>query len=162
VIVPVLVLAAAAAASIVDIRTRRVPNALTLAIATTGTAVAAAGYGRVGIVAALVGGLVGVLVMLPGHLVGQTGAGDVKLLGALGTLLGPGDTMMAFLYSAIAGGVLALMVAAHRGRLAATIGATGRLVATGGRHAVVVEDTTRNNRFAYAPAVALGAVLAGF
>jgi len=161
VISPVLLTAAAAAASIVDLRTRRVPNALTVAIATTGTAVAATGYGRIGVVAALVGGLVGVLVMLPGHLVGQTGAGDVKLLGALGTLLGPGDTMLAFLFSAIAGGVLALAVAAHRGRLVETVGATGRLVGTAGRHAAVVEDAGRNNRFAYAPAIALGAVLAG-
>ena len=160
-LVPVLLTAAAATASLVDLRTRRVPNVLTLGIAISGTVVAATGYGNIGVIAAVVGGLVGVMVMLPGYLVGQTGAGDVKLLGALGTLLGPGDTMIAFLFSAIAGGALALAVAAHRGRLADTIGATGRLVATGGGHAAVVTGIDRNNRFAYAPAIAIGSVIAG-
>ena len=45
--------------------------------------------------------------MLPGHLFGATGAGDVKLFAAAGTLLGPSDMVLAFVATAIAGGVLA-------------------------------------------------------
>ena len=161
-IVPVILTVAAAAASIIDLRTRRVPNALTLAIAVSGAAVAATGFGPVSLPAALAGALVGLVLMLPGHLLGKTGAGDVKLLAAFGTLLGPGATVMAFLFSAIAGGILAIVVAIQRGRLAETCAATGRLVMTAGAHATAVESATRNNRFAYAPAIAIGAVLAGF
>ncbi len=61
--------------------------------------------------AALLGCLLGLAFMLPGHIFGATGAGDVKLLAAAGALLGPTDTIYAFLYTAIAGGVLALLVA---------------------------------------------------
>ena len=137
-IVPVILTAAAAAASIVDLRTRRVPNALTLAIAMTGVTVAATGFGPLSLPASLAGAIVGLLLMLPGHLLGKTGGGDVKLLAAFGTLLGPGNTVMAFLFSAIAGGVLAIAVAAQRGRLAETVGAAGRLVVTAGGHAAAV------------------------
>ena len=140
-------------AAAIDLRTRRVPNALTLALA-------ASGAGRVGVVAALAGGLVGLLLMLPGHLFGATGAGDVKLLAAAGTLLGPGAVVAAFVATAIAGGLLALAVAVRRGRLAATCGATARLVATAGGNAAEIERTASDNRFAYAPAIAVGVTLA--
>ena len=46
--------------------------------------------------------------MLPGRLFGATGGGDVKLMAALGTLLGPPQIVVAFVVGAIAGGVLAV------------------------------------------------------
>ena len=57
--------------------------------------------------AAAIGGVLGFVMMLPGHVLGGTGAGDVKLVAALGTLLGPAGVFMAVLYGAVAGGVLA-------------------------------------------------------
>ena len=45
------------------------------------------------------------------------GAGDVKLVGALGAWLGPGETFWMAMYTAIAGGVMALMVSAWQGYL---------------------------------------------
>ena len=44
-----------------------------------------------------------------GTSLGATGAGDVKLFAAIGTLLGPVPMRTAFLYTAIAGGALALL-----------------------------------------------------
>jgi prepilin peptidase CpaA len=136
-LVPIVVAVGSAAAAAIDLRTRRVPNALTLAIASTGIILAAAGAGRVALAAAIVGGVLGVLLMLPGHIFGATGGGDVKLLGAFGTLLGPADTVNAFLAMAIAGGLMALAIAVHRRRAGQT-----------------------DNRFAYAPAIAVGACIA--
>jgi prepilin peptidase CpaA len=133
----IAVAAGSAAAAVIDLRTRRVPNALTLAIAATGVLVAAAGVGRVSVVGAIAGGVVGMLLLLPGHIFGGTGAGDVKLLGALGTLLGPTATLTAFLAMAITGGLMALAIAVHRWR-------TG----------------DSDHRFAYAPAIAVGACVA--
>ena len=49
--------------------------------------------------------------MLPGHALGATGAGDVKLMAAVGAIVGPGMVLRAFLFTAVAGGVLALAVA---------------------------------------------------
>lgn len=149
-------------AAVVDIRTRRVPNWLTFGTAAFGIAMAATRLDDVGIVGAFGGLLVGLLLMLPGHVIGRTGAGDVKLLAALGTLLGPKSIAMAFLYTAVAGGGLAVVVAIWRRRLRETLEETATLVCTGGANAGELEKPSTNNRFAYAPAIAVGALIAAF
>ena len=152
-----IVIGAGLAAAVIDVNTRRVPNALTGSVALTGLLLALSGYGRIGTGAALAGCAIGLLLMLPGHFFGATGGGDVKLLGALGTLLGPWNTLTAFTITAIAGGLIAIAVAMHRQRLGRTLGATVRL-ATGSKAAV--EEIEADRTFAYAPAVAIGAALA--
>ena len=147
------------AAAVIDLRTRRIPNLLTASLAAVGVGIAAAGFGRVGLGAALLGCLLGLAFMMPGHLFGATGAGDVKLLAAAGALLGPTDTIYAFLYTAMAGGILALLVAVGRRRLTQTIGSTGRLLAGDQQVRAGIESTASDNRFAYAPAIAIGVVL---
>ena len=82
------------------------------------------------------------------------------VLAALGTLLGPSAVVLAFFYSAIAGGALAVLVALWRRRLRTTMANTAALVATRGAVAVEIERSSENNRFAYAPAIALGALAA--
>lgn len=131
------VLVGAGTAAAVDVRTRRVPNVLTASLAAAGIVCAATRLGPIGPLAALAGSLVGLLLMLPGHLLGATGGGDVKLLAAVGTWLGPAATVRAFVFTMIAGGVLALGLAISRGRIRG-----------------------KDNSFAYAPAVAAGAILA--
>ena len=160
VLVLIVVIAGCVAAAAIDLRTRRVPNVLTGAMAAAGLALAAAGSGRFDLATALVGGLAGLALMLPGYVFGATGAGDVKLLAAAGTLLGPGDTLVAFAATAIAGGLLALLVAVGRGRVIATGRAIARLIQTGGASAAEIDSTQSNNRFAYAPAIAIGVAVA--
>jgi prepilin peptidase CpaA len=155
------------AAAAIDLRTRRVPNALTGACAIAGVIVAGIGAGRVGLAASIVGGLIGLVLMLPGYLFGGTGGGDVKLLAAIGTFLGPRATLNAFIAAAIAGGLIALGLAIHRGRLQATLGRMMRIVrlsgnAAGndpGHDADSVDAPLADHTFAYAPAIAIGAVL---
>jgi prepilin peptidase CpaA len=139
-----------------DLQTRRVPNWLTLSIAALGFVLAAIELTSVSVAGALGGFAVGLLLMLPGHIVGATGAGDVKLFAAVGTLLGPTHIGVAFMYTAILGGVLALAVAMYRGRLERTLQGTATLVMTGGRNVAELERPSANNRFAYAPAIAAG------
>jgi prepilin peptidase CpaA len=157
----VLVLGVGAGAFI-DLRTRRVPNALTMSLAAIGIACAAGGVSGLTVFASVLGFALGLGLMLPGYIFGATGAGDVKLLAAAGALLGPAHIALAFLYTALAGGVLALVVAGRRRRLAHTLENTTRLVATGAANAAVIEHPAANNRFAYAPAIAVGCVLAAF
>ena len=156
-----IVVAGAGTAAAIDLRTRRVPNALTTSLAAAGVLLAVTGLGRVGLGAAVGGALLGLALMLPGHLLGATGAGDVKLLSALGTVLGPATTLWAFLLATIVGGILALVVAACRGRLLLAISRTAELVKTAGGNAAQIEDPRANNAFAYAPAIAIGAIIAG-
>lgn len=156
------VAAVTTAAAVVDLRTRRVPNWLTFGTAGLGVTIAAVHSGGIGVAGAFEGLLVGLVLMLPGHVFGKTGAGDVKLLAALGTLLGPKSIAMAFLYTAIAGGGLAVLVAMRRRRLRETLDGTATLVCTGGANAVEIEKPSTDNRFAYAPAIAVGALIAAF
>ncbi|MDP1222720.1 A24 family peptidase, partial [Klebsiella pneumoniae] len=88
------------------------------------------------------------------HVIGATGAGDVKLFAALGTLLGPSRIGMAFLYTGIAGGLLALLIAMQRNRLAKTLDRTADLIRTRGGNVHDIEGAA-DNRFAYAPAIAV-------
>ena len=148
------------AAAAIDLRTRRVPNPLTAGLALSGVGFAVAGIGHVSVAASLAGLGLGLLLMLPGHLFGGTGAGDVKLFGAAGTLLGPAPMIGAFLYTSLAGGALAVVVALQRRRFAQTVGRTARLVTQGSAAAAAIEAPQENNRFPYAPAIAVGAILA--
>ena len=160
VIVVATVVCGAAMAAGIDLRTRRVPNALSAALASIGTLLAITGLSGVSVVAAAAGLGVGLALMLPGFLFGATGAGDVKLFAAMGTLFGPAHILRAFLFTAVAGGVLAVAVAARRGRLQQTLGRTAVLVASRGANATAIEAPIENNRFAYAPAIAVGVTLA--
>lgn len=149
-------------ASALDFRTRRIPNTLTAAMAITGLALSLLRVSPLSPLAALLGIVVGMLLMLPGHVLGATGAGDVKLMGAVGAFMGPWPVTMAFVATAIAGGVLAMIVAARRGRVGSTLQLTALLVTNRGMARPAIESTGKANRFAYAPAIAIGTLVVVF
>jgi prepilin peptidase CpaA len=159
-IVVLCVVIAGLLGSAIDLRTGRVPNVLTFGVAGIGLALAASGRWPVSLPAAALGLVIGLLMMLPGHVIGATGAGDVKLFAAMGTLLGPRGIALAFLYTALAGGAIAVTVAASRRCLAGTLERASALMRNGGSKVSEIEDATTNNRFAYAPAIALGTLIA--
>jgi prepilin peptidase CpaA len=148
------------AGAVIDAMTRRIPNPLTLGAAVLGLVLAATGASQLTVAQSLSGFLLGMLLMLPGHLLGATGAGDVKLMAAAGTILGPHLVPIAFLYTAIAGGVLACAVAVRRGCLHRTLSGVGLVVASPRLGRSAVQATGASNRFAYAPAIAIGCLLA--
>jgi prepilin peptidase CpaA len=147
-------------ATAIDLTRRRIPNTLTITTALAGLGLAAWGASSVSIGAALGGLLLGLALMLPGHVLGATGAGDVKLFAATGTLLGAGRMFEAFLFVAIAGGVLALATACVRGRVTRTLAGTARLCRRPSEASGRIESPAENNRFPYGPAIAAGCVLA--
>jgi len=146
------------AAVVTDVRTRRIPNWLTGAMLGAAFGLACGG-GPVTPVRAVLGLIVGLVLMLPGHVIGATGAGDVKLMAATGAMVGPDVIFLAFLYSAVAGGVLAVVVALRRGRLKTTLQATTTLVRQPADAKRAIEASDRANRFAYGPAIAVGTFL---
>ena len=100
-----------------DIASRRIPNALTFGTALAALIVHAWTGGWSGLEMAAFGWIVGIALFFPVFALGGMGAGDVKLIGALGAWLGPIAAVWVALYSGIAGGVLGLLVAAFSGYL---------------------------------------------
>src|SRR5687767_2077545 len=91
-----LTLAAVAAVTLAlatDLRARRIPNWLTGGSALVGLLAGFWLHGPPGGLSALTGGLLGFALLLPFYALGGVGAGDVKLLAALGTLIGPHDLL---------------------------------------------------------------------
>jgi prepilin peptidase CpaA len=107
---PLLVGAFTAMAAAIDLRCKRVPNYLTVPAALLGLAYhlfAPAGQGPV---FALLGFAIGFALLLLPWILGGGGMGDVKLLAALGTWLGPVMILVAFGGSALIAAVAALGV----------------------------------------------------
>lgn len=104
-------------AAVWDLKTRRIPNVLTFGAALAAIVVHLWLQGPAGAGWAVAGWLVGVAFFLPFFALGGMGAGDVKLLGALGAWLGPGPVVWVALFSLIAGGVIGLAVALGYGYL---------------------------------------------
>ncbi len=109
--------AVALAACLTDLRTRRIPNVLTFGAALCACVYHLATGGWPGLGSAAAGWAVGLLLFLPLFALRGMGGGDVKLLAALGAWLGPGLTVWLALFSAIAGGPIAIVVALSRGYL---------------------------------------------
>ena len=107
--------ALAAAACWFDVRTRRIPNWLTFPAALLGLVAATAAHGGHGTVSSAAGFLVGVALFFPLFALRGLGAGDVKLMGALGAWLGTSIIFGVAFYTSLAGGVLALaLIVKHR------------------------------------------------
>jgi prepilin peptidase CpaA len=104
-------------ACVTDVRSRRIPNALTFGAALAGLLVHRLILGTDGALLSASGWLVGLLIFFPFFALGGMGGGDVKLLAALGAWLGPRETLWLAAYSALAGGVMGVVVAFSKGYL---------------------------------------------
>lgn len=100
-----------------DLRTRKIPNIITLPIIFIGIIINFFNNGFTGIGNSLLGLVIGIMLLLLPFIMKGIGAGDVKLLGAIGALNGVGFVFNTFLYSAIAGGILAIIYAFYKGYL---------------------------------------------
>jgi prepilin peptidase CpaA len=158
-----------AVASVWDIRTRRIPNAVTFGSAAVAVAFHALDAGSLsgatGSVGwSVAGWVVGVLLFLPLFLLGAMGAGDVKLLAAMGAWLGPAAVFWVAIYGSVVGGLLALpLVIARRalGRTWSNVwGLIGYWRLAGIRpHPGLTLETPGAIRLPYALPIALGALL---
>lgn len=105
------------AACATDIKSRRIPNVLTFGAAGAALIYQFVTGGTAGLQSAALGWVVGTAAFMPFFLLGGMGAGDVKLLAALGAWMGPGGAIWLAIYASLAGGVLAIGVALANGYL---------------------------------------------
>ena len=128
------------AAAAWDVCARRIPNGLTLAGLAAGFLWHGVRGGGPGLLLSAEGVAVSALALLP-YAIRGLGAGDVKLLGAVGALAGPAFTLWTLLGAALAGGPLALAWLAYSSRTPLAVPA-------------------RAVKMPLAPAIALGALFA--
>lgn len=101
-------------AAFVDLQKRRVPNLLVLVGGLLGFMLMFTPWAVITPKESLLGALVGLLFFMLPYVFGKIGAGDVKLFAMLGIYLGPALTLMAGLYTMLAGGLLALLFLLQR------------------------------------------------
>lgn len=106
-------------AVVTDLTTHRIPNWLTLSLVVVGLAGQVVVGHWQGLLVGLGGGLVGLLCFLPFHIFGAMGAGDVKLMTAVGVLVGPQVAFVSVLATIVFGGGIALIFIGLRGGLGA-------------------------------------------
>jgi len=121
-VIQVIAVCVAAVAGAIDIRQHRIPNWITFGSAGVALAYHAVSGGSAGLLAAALGWCLGAAAFFLPFALGGLGAGDVKLVAALGAWLGPGDALWLALFTGAAGGLLALGVALARGYLREAIG----------------------------------------
>jgi prepilin peptidase CpaA len=95
-------------ATYTDLRSSRIPNSLTFTAMAIGLITHAYLTGAHGILFSLEGLGVGLGLFLLLYASGGIGAGDVKLMGAVGAIVGPYDALIAGLLAILVGGVYAL------------------------------------------------------
>ena len=156
------------AAAAFDVRTRRVPNVLPVTAWVLAVVWHCWQGGWGGLALSLGGFAAGLALMLPGWLMRFTGGGDVKLLAAVGSLIGPEPVVYAFGLSMLAGAIMGVMFAAYAwARKGATsparrYGTMFTLLAADGRLTYIrpAKREAVGKRFPLAPAIAVGSVAA--
>jgi len=111
-----------------DLRSRRIPNWLTVSGLVIGIAANTALGGWGGLKTSLLGAAVGLALLLPFVLLRSLGAGDWKLAGALGAFVGPGILVDLLLGSVFVAGVMAVALVIYKGRVRQTIRNIGHIL----------------------------------
>jgi prepilin peptidase CpaA len=101
-------------AAVFDFRTRRIPNWLCIAGLLCGVFFQDTRQ-------ALLGAGLALLIYIPLFALRAMGGGDVKLMAAVGSIAGPKAWIAIFLITALAGGLIALVLIAVKGRFARTL-----------------------------------------
>jgi prepilin peptidase CpaA len=154
--VPVTLLVALAARA--DVRTRTIPNRLTFPALLLGIGAHAALSGMAGLTSALAGLAVAGGVLVPGYLARWMGAGDVKLMAAVGAWIGWPLAVTAVLASLVMGGILSLVVAIRRGVLRKALTGAAWIAQSALSPGAPVPGTT-GVRFPFALAVLAGTII---
>ena len=110
-----IAVAVAMVGCVFDLHNSRIPNALTVGAALAAVIVSALTGGVAAVGSSAAGWAIAAALWLPIYALGGMGAGDVKLMAAIGAWLGPASTIYAVLYAAIAGGVFAIALAIAQG-----------------------------------------------
>jgi prepilin peptidase CpaA len=117
----ILLLLVVLVAGISDLRSRRIPNWVVLAGLLLGIGLNAFLFGTDGLWVALKGAGLALAVYFPLYALRAMGAGDAKLMAAVGAIVGPGNWIAIFFCSAVLGGFIGLIFVLARKRFSRTL-----------------------------------------
>ncbi len=111
-----------------DLRSRRIPNWLTVPGLAVGVVANTVLGGWSGLKTSLLGALIGLALLLPFVLLRSLGAGDWKLAGALGSFAGPALLMDLLIGSVFVAGLMAVALIIYKGRVRQTLRNIGHIL----------------------------------
>lgn len=111
-----------------DLRSRRIPNWLTVSAFFAGIAVHTLLEGLGGLKISLLGAMIGLGLLLPFVLVRSLGAGDWKLAGALGAFTGAGLLIDLLILSVFVAGIMAVVLVIYKKRVRQTVRNIGHIL----------------------------------
>jgi len=110
------------AAAVFDLRQRRIPNWLAVSGFVLGIAMNTFLFELPGLWTSLEGAGVALLVYVPLFALRAMGAGDAKLMAAVGAITGPMNWLGILILTSVFGGVLAVVLVLGKGRVRHTLG----------------------------------------
>lgn len=117
----VLLLVLILASGFCDLKERKIPNKITFTGIVIGILFNLVTGGWAGLFQAILGLFAGLAIFFVPFAMGGMGAGDVKLMGAIGALMGWQFSVMTAVYSALIGGVMVLGYLIFKGTLRETL-----------------------------------------
>ncbi|HEX3031514.1 MAG TPA: A24 family peptidase [Bacillota bacterium] len=150
-----------------DVKSRRIYNKVVIPAMVLGLGLNGLEQGWPGLVFSLEGLLVGLGLFLIPFLLGGIGAGDVKLMGAIGAIKGFPFVILTGLGTGVAGGVIALIILIRQGQLLTAIKRLSlslRLFLGGdkGSSLQTLDKTEYSSSFPYGVAITCGTLMATF
>jgi len=146
-----------------DLRFRRIPNWLTFPAMIAGIIYHTYVGGIPNFLLSLSCLLVGFGVFVVFYMFGGMGAGDVKLMAAIGALIGPKDVLYAAAYTAIAGGIYAVILLAARRENRTAFSRYGIMaktfVMTGHFAPIPRDESMKTTPLCYGVAIAVGTII---
>lgn len=155
-----------AATVAIDLRSHRIPNLLLLPALGLALMSQMMTGGIDGLIGATGGLVLGLAMLLPLYLIGGMAAGDVKLLGVVGSFLGPWGAVVAGMATMMAGAVIGIAVIIWQ-RLPSALESRAAQILSSPETGISTTLASRSSRrqngvtyIPYAPAIAVGTVAA--
>jgi len=164
-IFPITAFAWAAAGAVFDIRSKRIPNALSYSGILAGILLRTILLGWDGLGGALAGGLIAGGIFFCLYLLRAMGGGDVKLITVVGCITGPLLALQIIIACALAGGIMAVAVMFYKKIAVRTIRNVAELLHFRLVHGPLIHptlniDNPASIRLPYGVAIAAGALYA--
>ena len=148
-------------AAVIDVRVKKIPNVITFPTIFAMMVYHILTNGWQGLFFSFGGMALGIAIFFVPYLMGGMGAGDVKLMGAVGATIGPKGVFFASLSTAIAGGLYALIILLINRKYAKDFisrnGTTLKTLAFTGQFIPIAADKSEKKlKLCYGIAIAIG------